>query len=138
VEVAGYRDDRDALALQVRELERENEALRLELDAERERHQRTIDERDGGRQSAARRACVACGGSLHAVAVFSGHDARNPTPLRISTMRFGSPGGGFTASAPYRTLACASCGLIHGFIDFEQGDAAVVGEGVLGDEDPVP
>jgi len=53
------------------------------------------------------------------VAVVAGHDVRNPLPLKMSTMRFISPEGGFTASAPIRSYACASCGFIHNFIDMD-------------------
>jgi hypothetical protein len=52
-----------------------------------------------------------------------------PIPLAVSTVRFGDPSGGFTRSAPIKTLVCSSCGFIHNFIDIQAPEAAdVTGE----------
>ena len=61
-----------------------------------------------------------CSGNLLPVAIVAGHDVRNPLPLKMSTLRFRSPEGGFTASAPVRSYACGTCGYIHNFIDMDQ------------------
>ena len=112
-----YRDDRQALALEIAELERENQRLRDQLvDAER-RYTESVEEGHKERARGTRDACVMCGGSLLPVAVFAGHDIGAPLPLSLSTLRFGSPSGGFTHAAPIRSMACASCGYIHNFID---------------------
>jgi hypothetical protein len=117
-----YRDDREALRLQVMELERENESLREELRNAAERHRRLRLEQYAARQSGSRRACMTCGGVLLPVAVFAGHDNRAPLPLSMSTLRFGLATGGFTHSAPVHSMACSSCGLIHSFVDIEQSE----------------
>lgn len=111
-----YRDDREALSLQVAELERENEELKEQIDDLRAEAKRQRDEDRNVRQSGALKACVICGGSLLPVAVFAGRE-NNPVPLSLSTLRFGSPRGGFTHSAPIKALVCSSCGFIHSFID---------------------
>lgn len=120
-----YRDDRQALSLQVADLERENAELKSELaelrdDAKRDREvQRDRAKRDS------RHGCVMCSGRLHAVAVFSGkHNA--PKPLQMSTPRFSDPSGGFSRSTPIKAMACSSCGFIHHYIDLERADKALV------------
>lgn len=117
----GYRDDRDAMALQLRELERENARLRDQLDGAELRAKEAQEDRHEHRRSGAHRSCVMCGGTLLPVAIFAGHDTRAPLPLSMSTLRFGSPDGGFTHAAPVRSSACASCGFIHNFIDIRPG-----------------
>jgi hypothetical protein len=117
----GYRDDREAMALQLRELERENARLREQLDGAEQRARAAQEDRHEVRRSGAHRACVMCGGTLLPVAIFAGHDTRAPLPLSMSTLRFGSPDGGFTHAAPVRSAACASCGFIHNFIDIRPG-----------------
>jgi hypothetical protein len=115
-----YRDDRQALALLVAQLERENAELREKVGDAGVRYDRLAHERhETRRKSAAGGGCALCGGHLLPVAVVAGHDPRNPLPLKMSTMRFVSPEGGFTHSAPIRSLACASCGFIHNFISME-------------------
>jgi hypothetical protein len=113
----GYRDDRDAMALQLRELERENARLREALDSAEARAKDVQEARHEQRRSGAHKACVMCGGTLLPVAIFAGHDTRAPLPLSMSTLRFTSPEGGFTHAAPVHSSACASCGFIHNFID---------------------
>jgi hypothetical protein len=115
-----YRDDRAALSIAVAELERENEELKQEVrqlqkEAERARAQAHEDRKEG-----AQRGCLLCGGSLLPVAIFAGED-RRPIPLSISTLRFGSPDGGFTRSASLKAKVCSSCGFIHHFIDIAPG-----------------
>lgn len=117
----GYRDDRDAMSLQIRELERENTRLREELDGAELRAKNVQDARHEERRSSAHRACIMCGGNLLPVAIFAGHDTRAPLPLSMSTLRFSSADGGFTHAAPVRSAACASCGFIHNFIDIRPG-----------------
>jgi hypothetical protein len=112
-----YRDDRQALAMQLAELERENERLRDALEHSEARARELADAKHEQRRAASRDGCSLCGGTLLPVAVFAGHDIRSPLPLSISTIRFGRPTGGFTHSAPVRSLVCASCGYIHNFID---------------------
>lgn len=114
-----YRDDQQALLLEVGELRRENDRLRSELDRADERWRDLVHEQAEDRRKTLRMACVMCGSNLLPVAIVAGHDVRNPLPLKMSTMRFGSPAGGFTASAPVRSYACASCGYIHNFIDMD-------------------
>jgi hypothetical protein len=119
-----YRDDRQALELQVAQLERQNEKLRDELDAVQARFK---EERARGRQrkqTRARGVCPSCGGSLLPAAVFAGSAEKNPVQLRMSTLRFGSPHGGFTHSAPVQAKVCGTCGFIHHYIDLgtEAGD----------------
>ena len=112
----GYRDDRDATALQLAELERDNARLRDALGAAEDRARDVHEQRHEQRRSAAK-ACVMCKGTLLPVALFAGHNTRQPLPLSISTLRFTSPDGGFTHAAPVHSLACSSCGFIHNFID---------------------
>lgn len=50
-------------------------------------------------------------------AVFAGSNNRSPIPMRFSTLRFSSPTGGFTDSAPVRAKVCASCGFIFHYIE---------------------
>ena len=117
----GYRDDRDAMALQIRELERENLRLREALDGAEQRARDVSDAKHEERRSGAHRSCIMCGGNLLPVAIFAGHDTRAPLPLSMSTLRFSSSEGGFTHAAPVRSSACASCGFIHNFIDIRPG-----------------
>ncbi|MEM9452705.1 MAG: hypothetical protein AAGF11_00910 [Myxococcota bacterium] len=112
-----YRDDRQALELQLAELERENEELRDQLqDARAKAIAARAEDRDRRHESAMRK-CTVCGGALLPVAVFAGRNDRSPLPLRMSTLRFVNPTGGFTHSAPILAKACSSCGFIHHFID---------------------
>jgi hypothetical protein len=121
-----YRDDRQALSLQVAELERENEQLREELESVKSDARRERDERHEERKAGAFRGCALCGGSLLPVAVFAGQNHRSPLPLNVSTLRFGDPSGGFTGSAPIKSKVCSSCGFIHQFIDINAPDAMQV------------
>lgn len=117
-----YRDDRQALSLQIAELERENETLRRELDDLRDEAKRQRDEdREVRRRAGSEAGCVVCGGSLLPVALFAGNKLRNPMPLSLSTLRFGDPDGGFTRAAAVKAKVCASCGYVHCFIDIEGG-----------------
>ncbi|MCB9749073.1 MAG: hypothetical protein H6713_03600 [Myxococcales bacterium] len=118
-----YRDDRQALALQVAELERENTRLREELELTQERLRKAHTDGHEQRRLGTRDACALCGGTLLPVAIFAGHDVRAPLPLKMSTLRFTSPDGGFTHSAPIRSLVCASCGYIQNFIDIDASKA---------------
>lgn len=120
-----YRDDRLALSLQVAELERENEALRDQLEQLKEtaRRERAADREQ--RKAGALKACAMCGGSLLPVAVFAGRE-RAPIPLAVSTVRFGNPNGGFNRSAPMKSMVCSSCGFIHSFIDIQAPEAVEV------------
>jgi hypothetical protein len=118
-----YRDEQQALWIQVAELERENEQLREALDRAARRYRSWREEQHAQRKDGAHRDCIMCGGTLLPVAVFAGHDTRSPIPLSMSTLRFGLPDGGFTHSAPVRFMACSSCGFIHTFIDIEQAIA---------------
>lgn len=114
----GYRDDRDAMILQLAALEQENDRLRRELAEADARARGVADDTRERRRSSAHKACVMCGGlTLLPVAIFAGHDTRAPLPLHMSTLRFTSPSGGFTHSAPVHSLACSTCGFIHNFID---------------------
>jgi hypothetical protein len=122
-----YRDDRHALELQLIELERQNEALREELDQERAKARAARAEDRERRHMSVGRECTVCGGSLLPVAVFAGRNDRSPLPLRMSTLRFLNPSGGFTHAAPILAKACTSCGFIHHFIDMRDqvgGEAA--------------
>jgi hypothetical protein len=112
-----YRDDRHALELQLAELERENGALREELEQERAKARAARAEDRERRHTSAGRECTVCGGALLPVAVFAGRNDRSPLPLRMSTLRFVNPSGGFTRAAPILAKACTSCGFIHHFID---------------------
>ena len=123
--LVAYRDYRHALSLQVAELERENEQLRSELDALRDRARREREEqRDRARQNS-KHGCIMCGGTLHAVAVFTG-TIQAPKSLHLSTSRFADPSGGFSRSTPIKAMVCSSCGFIHHYIDIERVDAALV------------
>lgn len=117
-----YRDDRQALALQVAALERENEELKAELGDAQDRYRKARDERHEERKRGTRDTCALCGGTLLPVAVFAGHDAGAPLPLHMSTIRFGAPAGGFTHAAPVRAYACTSCGHLEHFIDMDSVD----------------
>jgi hypothetical protein len=112
-----YRDDRHALELQLAELERQNETLREELEQERAKARAARAEDRERRHMSAGRECTVCGGALLPVAVFAGRNDRSPLPLRMSTLRFVNPNGGFTSAAPILAKACTSCGFIHHFID---------------------
>lgn len=114
-----YRDDRQALAMQIAELERDNQKLREKLEAATRRFERSQLEQSAERTAQARKGCMACGGTLLPVAIFAGHDITSPLPLKMSTLRFVDPNGGFTHSAPLHSMACASCGFIHNFIDMQ-------------------
>ncbi len=114
-----YRDDRQALALQLAELKQRNEDLRAEVGRLREDARCDRQQERERRNSGSRRGCAVCGGSLLPVALFAGPDLRTPTPLLLSTSRFGDPAGGFTRAAPLKSAACSSCGFIHTFIDIE-------------------
>ncbi len=117
-----YRDDRQALSLQVAALEHENERLREQVEQLEGDAKRTRDEDRALRQkTGTARDCVMCGGSLLPVAVFAGRDLRAPIPIALSTLRFGDPDGGFTRSAPVKAKVCSSCGFIHCFIDIGEG-----------------
>jgi hypothetical protein len=120
-----YRDDRQALVLQLNELERENQQLKADLERFEERLSRLLAERQEIRHARARQACALCRGTLLPVAIFAGHDTRAPLPLSMSTLRFTSPQGGFTHSAPVRSFVCASCGYIHNFIDITEKSPGV-------------
>jgi hypothetical protein len=115
-----YRDDRQALALQLAALEQENERLKSELDDAEGRYRRERDAGHEQRRQGARDICALCGGSMLPVAVFAGHDMRAPLPLSMSTIRFGDPAGGFTHAAPVRAYACSSCGHLQQFIDMDE------------------
>ena len=117
-----YRDEQQALLLEVDTLERENQRLRAALHEAEERYGALLTEQYEARRKAVRKTCVMCSGNLHPVAIVAGHDVRNPLPLKMSTLRFGSPTGGFTASAPVRSYACGTCGYIHNFIDMSAHD----------------
>ncbi|MCA9696156.1 MAG: hypothetical protein KC431_01440 [Myxococcales bacterium] len=114
-----YRDEQQALLLEVNSLERENQRLRDALEDAHERFRGLLREQLEERRKNVRLNCVMCSGNLLPVAIVAGHDVRNPLPLKMSTLRFGSPEGGFTASAPVRSYACTSCGYIHNFIDMD-------------------
>lgn len=120
-----YRDERHALELQVAELERVNEELRAELDETRVKARLEREQTREHRRNTSTRGCTVCGGALLPVAVFAGRNDRSPLPLRMSTMRFVNPSGGFTSSAPILAKACSSCGFIHHFIDMRKADDAL-------------
>lgn len=115
-----YRDDQQALLLEVAALERENHRLQGALAESNERFATLLRTQYEERRKGVRMACVICAGNLLPVAIVAGHDVRNPLPLKMSTLRFGSPEGGFTASAPVRSYACGTCGYIHSFIDMDE------------------
>ncbi|MEM6995675.1 MAG: hypothetical protein AAF721_34520 [Myxococcota bacterium] len=112
-----YRDDRQALELQLAELERDNERLKKELDDSKADAKKSRAKGRERQRAAAMKGCPACGGSMLPAAVFAGKNERNPIPMRFSTLRFSSPNGGFTDSAPVRAKVCASCGFIFHYID---------------------
>lgn len=115
-----YRDEQQALLIEVATLERENQRLRRELDESEARFGELLRSQYEERRKQVRMVCVMCSGNLLPVAIVAGHDIRNPLPLKMSTLRFGSPEGGFTAAAPVRSYACGTCGYIHNFIDMDQ------------------
>ncbi len=112
-----YRDDRQALELQLTELQRRNEELEEQLSEQRAKARAARAEDRERRHGESMKQCTVCGGALLPVAVFAGHNDRSPLPLRMSTIRFVNPSGGFTHSAPILAKACSSCGFIHHFID---------------------
>ena len=103
--------------LEVTALEQQNHRLREALHESEERFNALLTHQYEERRKSVRKTCVMCSGNLLSVAIVAGHDVRNPLPLKMSTLRFGSPTGGFTASAPVRSYACGTCGYIHNFID---------------------
>jgi ribosomal protein S27AE len=115
-----YRDEQQALLVEVAALTRENEQLKVALLESEARFKALLSHEYEQRLKSVRKKCVMCSGNLLPVAIVAGHDIRNPLPLKMSTLRFGSPEGGFTASAPVRSYACGTCGYIHNFIDMEQ------------------
>lgn len=120
-----YRDDREAMILQIAALEDENRRLRRELEEAASKARDTADDARERRRSTAHKTCVMCGGAtLLPVAIFAGHDTRAPLPLHMSTLRFTSPNGGFTHSAPVHSLACSTCGFLHSFIDMSDRSGA--------------
>lgn len=123
-----YRDDRQALSLQVAELERENLELREQIEHLEEEARRARDEdRQTRHRTSVERGCVMCGGSLLPVALFAGRNPTAPIPISLSTLRFGAPQGGFTRAAPVKAKVCASCGYVHAFIDIgAEGDPVSV------------
>lgn len=140
-----YRDDRQALALQVAELERENEELREQLESVKADARRQRDVAHEQRRAGAYKGCAVCGGSLLPVAFYAGRNHRSPLPLNVSTLRFGDPSGGFTGSAPINSKVCSSCGFIHSFIDLTSTDGLEVTHGLAeaehedpSDEDDAP
>lgn len=120
-----YRDDRHALSLQVADLERENEALREQVATLEEQARQAREADREQRRAGALKKCAVCGGSLLPVALFAGRD-RNPIPLSLSTSRFTDPEGGFTRSAPVKSMVCSACGFIHSFMDISAPEAAHV------------
>lgn len=133
-----YRDDRQALSLQVAELERENAQLREQVDTLQDDARRQRDEdREIRHRTGSERGCVVCGGSLLPVALFAGRDLRSPIPISLSTLRFGAPEGGFTRSAQVKAKVCSSCGYVHAFIDID-ADSDGVESVVPRDEEPEP
>lgn len=121
-----YRDDRQALSLQVAALEQENERLREQVDQLEGETKRLRDEDRAERlKTGTGRDCVMCGGSLLPVALFAGRNLRAPIPIVTSTLRFGDPEGGFTRSAPVKAKVCSSCGFIHCFIDIAEGEESL-------------
>jgi hypothetical protein len=120
-----YRDDRDALLAEIRVLEGENTGLKAQLEELRVRLARLQQEQDEEREHICRSDCLACGGQLLPVAVFSGHDFADPQPIHLSTLRFQQKKGGFTHAAPVHAYACASCGFIQHFV----ARSAALGDG---------
>ncbi len=109
--------------MQLSELEQENQKLRRELDGVKSQLVDARAERREQQRSRTAGVCPSCGGSLLPVAVFAGNNNRNPMPLRMSTLRFGDPAGGFTNSAPVQAKVCGSCGFIHHYIDLASAAA---------------
>jgi hypothetical protein len=116
-----YRDEQQAMMIEVATLTRENQRLQAALDDSEKRFKELLSHEYEERRKSTRKTCVMCSGNLLPVAIVAGHDVRNPLPLKMSTLRFGSPEGGFTASAPVRSYACGTCGYIHSFIDMDLG-----------------
>ena len=114
-----YRDEQQALLIEVATLERENQRLQHELAEAEAKFAELLRTQYEERRKTVKMVCVMCSGNLLPVAIVAGHDVRNPLPLKMSTLRFGSPEGGFTASAPVRSYACGTCGYIHSFIDMD-------------------
>ncbi|MBL4683937.1 MAG: hypothetical protein JKY37_05065 [Nannocystaceae bacterium] len=131
-----YRDDRQALELQLAELERENDRLQKELSDSQADAKKSRAKGRERRRAGAMKGCPACGGSMLPAAVFAGSNDGSPIPIRFSTLRFSSPTGGFTDSAPVRARVCASCGFIFHYIDMpkaarrDSGERLVIGEHV--------
>jgi hypothetical protein len=123
IAVVSYRDEQQALLIEVAVLERDKQRLQLELLESQARFAELLRTQYEERRKNVRMTCVMCSGNLLPVAIVAGHDVRNPLPLKMSTLRFGSPEGGFTASAPVRSYACGTCGYIHSFIDMDRVDA---------------
>lgn len=125
-----YRDEQQALLIEVANLTRENQRLQAALEDSERRFRELLSHEYEERRKATRKTCVMCQGNLLPVAIVAGHDVRNPLPLKMSTLRFGSPEGGFTASAPVRSYACGTCGYIHNFIDMDpDGQVATAPDG---------
>lgn len=120
IEGVSYRDEQQALLIEVAALERENQRLQRELHESEARFTELLRSQYEERRKNVRMVCVMCSGNLLPVAIVAGHDVRNPLPLKMSTLRFGSPEGDFTASAPVRSYACGTCGYIHSFIDMDR------------------
>jgi hypothetical protein len=114
-----YRDEQQALLIEVAQLERENQRLQRELQESEARFTELLRSQYEEKRKTVRLTCVMCSGNLLPVAIVAGHDIRNPLPLKMSTLRFGAAEGGFTASAPVRSYACGTCGYIHNFIDMD-------------------
>ena len=112
-----YRDEQQALLIEVATLERENQRLRRELDESEARFGELLRTQYEERRKQVRMVCVMCSGNLLPVAIVAGHDVRNPLPLKMSTLRFGNPSGGFTHSALVQAKVCGTCGFIHHYID---------------------
>jgi hypothetical protein len=121
-----YRDDRQALSLQVADLERENEELKEEVAQLKAKAKQDRTQERENRRVRAFQSCAICGGQLLPVAVFAGRDHGKPIPLSMSTARFGAPDGGFSRSAPLKSKVCSSCGFIHSFIDIAAPEAVDV------------
>ncbi len=109
------------------QLERENEALREQVATLEEQARRAREADREQRRVGALKQCAVCGGSLLPVALFAGRD-RNPIPLSLSTSRFTDPEGGFTRSAPVKSMVCSACGFIHSFMDISAPGAAQVAD----------
>jgi len=123
-----YRDDRQALELQVADLQQENERLKKELSESQVDAEKSRTRGRERRREESMKGCPACGGSMLPAAVFAGNNTENPIPIRFSTVRFSNPNGGFTDSAPVCARVCASCGFIFHYIDITPSSAATSGE----------